>query len=1104
MKRALPSPAVLAFMRYSIVFSLLLFWAGASWASAGHAQGIDQMRLTLNLTDVTIDDVFDAIERQTGLSIIYIEGIFEDGKKYSIQANQQTVRTVLNGLLKRVKADIVERGDKVIIARQKATGTIGGRLTDAISGEALIGAFVTVSGTSLGATSDTEGRYEVAKVPEGVYSLRISYIGYSATEVPGVEVKEGATTIINVKLEPASNNLDEVVVTAIPDVILENSTDRSVLNEGRLASNIVTGISHEQISKSMDRDAAEVVRRATGVTLADDRFAMVRGFDTRYTLTLLNDFPAPSAESDRNAFSFDMINSSNIDRIMIYKMPSAELPGNQAGGIVKIYTKNSANRNQLNIQLSTQYRPGSSFEQYYKGYSGKYDKLGFDDGSRDMPDNIPSAETFPQPENTMPEANAENAVLARSFPNNWNFTKANSNLDKRLVLNYYANIPFKGIGSLNSLSSITYTQTTNLNDIHRRFGFAFYDSAGINLARVGDKPVDAINSDSEELSATEGTRLTGMQNFRWTINDNHALEFKNFLNQQSSNRTTLRDLRDGEFAELYATNVQRKVLTSFRARTLYNGLLSGEHKLPSSVSVNWRVGYGFSSDKQPDFKALRFQTYDPLPGFGTNSPDVIRGSYGYVPTDVKLAFENMRGYNNLYERAYTGMLDATKNFPGDIVLRAGLFYDYRRRSFVNRQFSYAQSGTDVPVVAGPDVFMNANVYFEPGYFKNDGSGAMIYDVSGNQLGGPANNLYRYEASNKQQAAYISALVPLLHERFTIYAGVRGEKNHFNYPGMFAVIGESGMEDIVIDQKRQWLLPSAMLTYKPAENMIVRAAYGKSLNRQEFREQAPIKMLDLDRNLFYEGNHKLVPAEIHNFDLRWEVYPGEGDEILSVGGYYKRIINAIEMFTSGSSGHQRDLFFPINTPRTSGYGLELEARKRLNFLPGKFFDHLSLNANLTLLHTEVHVGDVLDDMGTDERDLRSRVRPMVGASPYSFNAALYYENKATGTQISVMLNALGERLAAVGNAYSAEVFTMRRQTLDFSFTQSLSDRTRLRIGVQDVLNQPIRTYRDRDRSQSYNPQHVELYDPEGKRYVRDYMEEYYRPGSYWSAGLMFTL
>ena len=104
----------------------------------------------------------------------------------------------------------------------------------------------------------------------------------------------------------------------------------------------------------------------------------------------------------------------------------------------------------------------------------------------------------------------------------------------------------------------------------------------------------------------------------------------------------------------------------------------------------------------------------------------------------------------------------------------------------------------------------------------------------------------------------------------------------------------------------------------------------------------------------------------------------------------------------------------------------------------------------------------------------------------------------------MLNALGERLAAVGNAYSAEVFTMRRQTLDFSFTQSLSDRTRLRIGVQDVLNQPIRTYRDRDRSQSYNPQHVELYDPEGKRYVRDYMEEYYRPGSYWSAGLMFTL
>lgn len=1090
------------------VFVLQVVCATLLMAHGSMAQHPDKVRVTLALQDVTFQQALKELEKRTPFTFHYNDQEIDASVHVSAKVVDQSVSSVLNPWLRKLGAKFVTVGTNIVIKPlppRVRTGALIGTVTDAATGEPLVGASVAVGGARWGAMTDAGGNFKIDKIDEGVYTVAVSYIGYNATQVNDVQIQAGTSTRINVRLNAASSSLEEVVVTAKTDVILENSSDMSVLREMRLANNVVTGISNQQISRSMDRDAAEVVRRATGVTLADDRFAMVRGFDPRYTLTLLNDFPAPSVESDRSAFSFDLINSANLDRVMIYKMPSAELPGNQAGGIIKIYTKNSANANQFNFQLSTQYRPGSSFQEYYTYQGGKYDRLGFDDGTRAIPKNIPSPQEFPQPELGVPEKNAPNAVICRAFPNNWNLQKANSNLDKRAVLSYYANVPLGKMGTLNSLSSVTYTQTTNINEVNRKFGYQQYDSLGINLARVGNKPVDAYNSAIQEVSAVEGMRLTGMQNFKWTINERHAIAWKNLFNQQATDRVNLRDERAGaDEAAIYARTVWRRVVYKFQARTLYSGVLSGDHQLTPTLAVHWRGGVGYGADQQPDFRSLRFATADPLPGY--EIPDQLgsQKTYSYVVSDTQLQTDNFRGYNDLHENTWSGMLDVSKTFPRDIVWRLGGFYEQRARKFINRMFGYAYA--TYSGVSSPTLFENANSLFNQADFKNDGTGVRLFDMSGMQQASPQNNLYRYEAENRQQAGYTSINVPLWHNRIMIYGGVRIERNHFNYPGTFAVIQGNKLVDITIDQTKTWVLPSAMVTYKPGDKHTVRLSYGKSLNRPEFRESAPIKVTDLDRNVVNEGNYSLVPAEIHNLDLRWEFYPAHADELLSAGVYYKSITNAIEPYSNSNSGFTQDYIIPQNTPETKGYGVEVEARKRLDFLPGKLFQHLALNANVTLLRTEVNIQKVLEQGGTDYRDLRRPVRPMVNASPYAVNASLYYDNKGTGTQWTILYNALGQRLATAGTSYTAELYIMPRSTVDISFTQSLTGHTRLRLGVQDIFNQPIRTYRDRDRSKTYNPDTLAKIGSNGYQslYVRDYMEEEYKPGTYWSIGFLFSL
>ena len=278
----------------------------------------------------------------------------------------------------------------ISIVGKSQTGVIKGIITDANTKETLIGATVSIQGTTKGASTDFDGNYRIDKIKAGSYNLVISYISYD-NQIIRAEVAEGKETVLNFELKSASVDIDEVKVVAKR----RDNTEVSMLSSLKTGSLIVSGITAQQISKSQDKDAAEVIRRVPGITITDGRFVIVRGLIERYNSVMLNGATAPSFEADKRAFSFDAIPSGMINNILIYKSPAPELPADFAGAAINVETKSVADENSLVISYGTKYVEHTTLNNNFQTYKGgKTDWLGFSDNSRNIPSGVPSKENF--------------------------------------------------------------------------------------------------------------------------------------------------------------------------------------------------------------------------------------------------------------------------------------------------------------------------------------------------------------------------------------------------------------------------------------------------------------------------------------------------------------------------------------------------------------------------------------------------------------------------------------------------------------------------------------------------------------------------------------
>ncbi len=204
--------------------------------------------------------------------------------------------------------------------------------------EALIGVTVwlknTVTEKKMGVTTDVDGKYLFATVTPGTYVLSTSYVGFKEYIKPSLIVSSEPISL-NIQLEEDSKVLADVVVKTIA----KKETATALINTLKSSFIVADGLSIESIKKTPDRNVSDALKRVSGVTIQNDKFVLVRGLADRYNSALLNKTQLPSTEPDRRAFSFDIIPTALIDNIIINKGAAANLPGDFAGGLVQITTK---------------------------------------------------------------------------------------------------------------------------------------------------------------------------------------------------------------------------------------------------------------------------------------------------------------------------------------------------------------------------------------------------------------------------------------------------------------------------------------------------------------------------------------------------------------------------------------------------------------------------------------------------------------------------------------------------------------------------------------------------------------------------------------------
>ena len=176
----------------------------------------------------------------------------------TIDFKDQTIKEVLAFLLSNTSIIFKEvNGGIVLSAKPKPPkyGTLKGRVVDFEASEPLPGATIRVEQLKRGAVADSKGYYQFKDLPEGKYTLSASYITYETTRLENIQVTENKETIQDFKIKPSAK-LNEVMISGTSRRKVINATDAQLIQEIRVSRSVVSGVSNEQIVRSMDRDVA--------------------------------------------------------------------------------------------------------------------------------------------------------------------------------------------------------------------------------------------------------------------------------------------------------------------------------------------------------------------------------------------------------------------------------------------------------------------------------------------------------------------------------------------------------------------------------------------------------------------------------------------------------------------------------------------------------------------------------------------------------------------------------------------------------------------------------------------------------------------------------
>ena len=737
--------------------------------------------------------------------------------------------------------------------------------------EALIGVTVSLKGDRAQSTkTDVEGRFTFSIDINKEYTLVASYVGYKENSITVKATTAGEEVSADLLLEENNKNLKDVVVSTNRGTN-KGATDNALIAFQKNTNTVASVISAESIKRSPDRNTAEILKRTPGASIQEGKYIIVRGLADRYNQAMLNGILLTSTEPDRKTFSFDLFPSQIIDNIIINKAFVPELPGEWAGGLIQVNTKDVPSKNFFNIQIGTSANSLITGKEFLKDKSGKTDWYGIDDGSRSLPMGYTTKSNFDT------SSMAAKTAMGKTMSNNWSplTTTAKPNVSLQMNGGFSGTLWGKKIGGIIGISyANAYRFQDNVNNQNQLSNDGFSSYVALN----DNKYINDIN-------------MGGIAGLSIFLNPLNKISYKAIVNVKTSNI----------FTQRAGTVYDRQQLVKgnefvFDQNTFFTNQLNGEHSLSQKLKFNWYGAFNILDAYSPDQRRILYTKN-------------INGSDPYV-LNISNTLSQQSGsrvFKSLSDYIYTGGGDLTLKLNQQTI-KAGYMIQVKDRLYDAQLFAITMPIDNLSLRSLP-----ADQAFASSNFGNGYDNKFAFNSIQNRN-------FRYLANTILNAGYLQ-FDNKISNGLRVVWGLRVE-NFDQLVGSVKKWDPRHTYSQVTDY-----LPGVNASIKLTEKANLRLTGSQTVIRPELRELSALSIYDFELNASVSGNPDLKRTKITNTDLRYEYYPSAG-EMFTAGVFFKNFENPIEsIYQEGSGGSS--LFSFQNAAKATAFGFELEGRKKLS-------------------------------------------------------------------------------------------------------------------------------------------------------------------------------
>jgi TonB-dependent receptor len=950
-----------------------------------------------------------------------------------------------------------------------------GIITDATTGETLIGANVTIKGTSLGSPTDAYGKYMINAIPSGSYTLKISYLGYRSKETT-VEVKGGSILELNFSLSGEALEGEEVVVTA------QARGQHDAINQQLSSNTIMNVVSSDKIRELPDASAAAALSRLPGVSIvnssANGAQIVIRGIEPKNNIILVNGIKLPSTDINTRSVNLGFISSNMLSSIEVTKTLTPDMDANSIGGVVNLRLMEAPKDFHVDVFAQGNYNHQDRTTDNYKFWASVSDR--FLDNKLGV----------------FIQGNAE---------------RSNAGNDQTTATYALADYPDPGYGE----------------GSYRMNSFRFEDQANIISNYGGSLILDyALPHGKIVLQNTLARTTNDLTSYDYLMNFTLTNGLTYTLNRDKNNKALVINAFQTEYtfgtikAEFTFSHSYSDKSTDIR----YGD--PGDNFGFVNTTVTPAHPYGFNASGSPIVISPHQReifTPDDVYNLRVDPTDFAHAQLdGWATTRVE-AFK---------EHLYNSNLDFTipVSFSEDLSAKfkvGGKFSRSTRSNDLEEQYSrtgadlfYAAVQNFLPgktlsttnnLLMFPDVQDNKYYDARGKYFLN-GTYPMQYvidkDVMDRFLPLAATawipnrhftNSERYDFSGAEifSAGYAMGNFSI-GSRLTVLAGVRFEHYNMKYNANNVLVTHSvdGLGKLfdtlnTSDNNNDNVLPNVQLRYKFTDWADIRLAYTQTLARPDYNALMP--------NVYYDpgltaqsGNPNLKPTRAKNYDMSFSFYTNEIG-LFTIGGFYKKLDDVfyqaffyyknLNLFNAAFPDTSFWMFQGVQPPNQGqlvqsyvnnpnpGYlkGIELEWQTNFWYLP-RPFNTLVLNINYTRTWSEMDYVQVRNtavpyqvgrftyfDYVTTDTVYKSR---LLDQSDHVLNVALGVDYKGFSGRVS--FNLTSNIQTSVGNTTStrpeADQFTGTIYRWDLTMQQKLPlEGLSVSFDVQNLSHSPVDTY-----------------------------------------------